>query len=246
MGQSDTYSTRVFDFFEKIRDVHSPADVQRLVIAELAWFGVDYATIWELPQPGMTIEASIRLNNRPADYVEHYEREKLVLKDPVVSELRRLLAPFSWEDLRQRALSRGERTIIDEARDYGADDGFVVPILSQSGRLAIVSSCGKEPDLSSRGRAALEMVSIYSHQALQRALSQERREKGAAHIPLTPREREIMTWVAAGKSFMDIGEILNISDRTVGVHVGNAKRKLDAAQLPYAIAEAFRRGEIVL
>ena len=58
---------------------------------------------------------------------------------------------------------------------------------------------GLDPDLSQRARSALEIIGIYSQQALKRALIHTQREE-AAHTPLTPREREIMQWVAIGKS----------------------------------------------
>ena len=47
----------------------------------------------------------------------------------------------------------------------------------------------------------------------------------AAHEPLTFRETEILCWIARGKSDWEIGEILQISSKTVNFHVENAKRK---------------------
>jgi DNA-binding CsgD family transcriptional regulator len=43
---------------------------------------------------------------------------------------------------------------------------------------------------------------------------------------LTPREREILEWVAAGKSDRQIAEILGTSIRTVQKHLENAYVKL--------------------
>ena len=55
---------------------------------------------------------------------------------------------------------------------------------------------------------------------------------------LTPREREVLTWAARGKSAWEIGEILHISKRTVDERVQTAVRKLGAANRTQAVAIA--------
>jgi DNA-binding CsgD family transcriptional regulator len=57
---------------------------------------------------------------------------------------------------------------------------------------------------------------------------------------LTPREREVLSWVAEGKTAWEIGEILNIAKRTVDEHIKNTCRKLDAVNRPQAVAIAVR------
>ena len=168
------------------------------------------------------------------------------MRDPAVSELRRTMNPYSWGDIREgRDLKKSERTIIDEGREFGAYDGLVIPIVNLTGSIALFSPCGRDPDLSPRARAALEVVGIYSHHALTRALVRRQREE-VVHTPLTPREREIMQWVAIGKTDEEIAGILSISMTTVTSHVENAKQKLDAFRRTYAVVQAIRLGEISL
>lgn len=57
---------------------------------------------------------------------------------------------------------------------------------------------------------------------------------------LTAREREVLTWVAQGKSAFEIAEILHIAKRTVDEHVQIAVRKLGAANRTHAVAIALR------
>jgi DNA-binding CsgD family transcriptional regulator len=68
----------------------------------------------------------------------------------------------------------------------------------------------------------------------------------AAASLLTPREREVLGWVAQGKSAWEIGQILNIAKRTVDEHVANAIKKLNAVNRVQAIAIAVRDGIIQL
>jgi DNA-binding NarL/FixJ family response regulator len=61
---------------------------------------------------------------------------------------------------------------------------------------------------------------------------------------LTPREREILALVAAGRSNAEIGTQLFISAKTVSVHVSNVMSKLGAASRTEAAALARRAGLI--
>lgn len=59
---------------------------------------------------------------------------------------------------------------------------------------------------------------------------------------VTPRETEILAWVAAGKSDWAIGRILKISGKTVNFHVENAKRKFGVGTRLQAVLVALRKG----
>ena len=59
---------------------------------------------------------------------------------------------------------------------------------------------------------------------------------------LTPKETEVLKWVAQGKSTWEISKILEISERTVKFHVGNILRKLDAVTRTHAVAIALEKG----
>ena len=57
---------------------------------------------------------------------------------------------------------------------------------------------------------------------------------------LSPREREVLGWVAQGKSSREVGVLLGISSRTVNEHVTSAVRKLRANNRTHAVAIALR------
>jgi DNA-binding CsgD family transcriptional regulator len=87
------------------------------------------------------------------------------------------------------------------------------------------------------------MMGIYAHQALKRMKLEETRT-APNFQRLTAREREVLQWVAIGKSDDEIGAILSISATTVAYHVENAKRKLDAFKRSLAVIVAIQRGEL--
>ena len=45
-------------------------------------------------------------------------------------------------------------------------------------------------------------------------------------LGVTPREAEVLLWVAQGKSNADVAAILNMSEKTVKQHLGNIFAKL--------------------
>jgi len=244
--EGDEYGKRTLDFVQQLQQLTKYDDICRHITKELEWFGLTNVSCISLPGPGRDAIDCILMNNRPQEYVDHYIEKNHVIRDPVITELRKTINPYSWSDIRaRRELTRSEKAIMDEGREFDARDGFIVPIVTRSGSITVFSPCGLEPNLSPRARAALEIIAIYAHHALKRAVVQNQRDD-AAHTPLTPREREIIQWVAAGKTDEEIAEILSIGTTTVTSHVENAKQKLDAFRRTYAVVQALRFGEISL
>ncbi|WP_308915530.1 helix-turn-helix transcriptional regulator [Jannaschia sp. LMIT008] len=63
-----------------------------------------------------------------------------------------------------------------------------------------------------------------------------------AECPLTPREVEVLIWVARGKSGRDIGVILGISVHTVDTLVRRILDRLDTASRTTAAVRAAQNG----
>jgi two-component system, NarL family, response regulator len=81
----------------------------------------------------------------------------------------------------------------------------------------------------------------------QRVVPPEIASQLAERVPLTalsPREMEILTLVAKGKSNKEIGVELAISEGTVRVHASNLLSKLRCSGRAQAVSEAIRRGII--
>ena len=70
--------------------------------------------------------------------------------------------------------------------------------------------------------------------------------EGMRKPELSPREIEVLQWVAAGKSNKEIGTQLFIAEGTVKTHVKNVLEKLSVVGRTGAIREAVRRGLVRL
>lgn len=63
-------------------------------------------------------------------------------------------------------------------------------------------------------------------------------------IKITLREKEIISWVAEGKTALEIGVILGRSEHTIRKHVRNISEKLEVMNSAHLVAKAMRRGII--
>lgn len=237
---------RTFDFVERVKNCADVSEIASALSSEMSDLGFEYMTCFTMPAPGQSLLDGLIFNSRPQEFVRRYIEENTLLRDPVIKHLRKEAGAFSWTDVKERnALTKPEVRVFDEASDFHMKDGLIVPFITPSGTVALFSPCGEKPDLSPEARTAVEMMGVMALQAFRRAIQAGMKEEGP-YKPLTPREREILQWVASGKSDDEISQILSISVTTVVKHVENAKRKLDSYKRTAAIITALRRGEIHL
>jgi len=119
---------------------------------------------------------------------------------------------------------------------YGGDENIFRAF--QAGAMAYFLKDIKGQDLVEAIRAV---------HAGQRVVTPEIASQLAGRVPLTalsPREMEILTLVAKGKSNKEIGAELAISEGTVRVHASNLLSKLRCSGRAQAVSEAIRRGII--
>ena len=63
---------------------------------------------------------------------------------------------------------------------------------------------------------------------------------------LTKREEEVFSLLIQNKSTKEIGNILNISEKTVRNHISNAMQKLGVKGRAQAVVELIKMGNITL
>lgn len=110
--------------------------------------------------------------------------------------------------------ARGEREDVRAGMNLGADDYLCKPCATEELLSAIEARL--------RRQSQMEQAAARSLGGIPDSASAERLER----LGLTPREAEVLLWVAQGKANTDIGVILGMSDKTVKIHVGSILRKL--------------------
>ena len=98
-------------------------------------------------------------------------------------------------------------------------------------------SAKKRGGISDRNVRILELLTPHFVQLYRRAAA--RRATPVSSIGLTPREREVMSLVRAGKTNQEIARILWLSPRTVGKHLENVFEKLGVTNRTAATARMF-------
>ena len=63
---------------------------------------------------------------------------------------------------------------------------------------------------------------------------------------LTKREEEVFSLLVENKTTQEIGDVLNISEKTVRNHISNAMQKLGVKGRAQAVVELIRLGSIQL
>ena len=102
-----------------------------------------------------------------------------------------------------------------------------------------MSFAGCDVEDVKEANAAVQMIGIYAFNRLANLKFASKTDK-----VLTDREREVLNWIAAGKTAWDTGGILSIAEDTVNKHITSAMRKLNVHTRAQAVAESIRRGEI--
>ncbi len=231
-----------YSVLERIERAKTSAAVLNEVALAAQHFGLGHFIIAGMPAPGKRLEPYVIMNHWPRDWYERYSDRDYYHADPVIRKLRTTTVPVKWADAPYDPSSdkRGH-AVMTEAREFSLKHGISVPIYTLSGDQAGVSFGGPHFELSDADEKALYLIGIYAHN---KAIGLQRLSTVPKKPKLSPRETEILQWIAAGLSSADIADRLHISYTTVETHVHRACRKLDSTCRTQAVAEAIRTGRI--
>lgn len=202
----------------------------RLVASEITTLSVcDLArnTRTVVTSPGAAISAADR-----AAFDRHFAEHPLVRFHSSTPRggSHRISDSLAQNEFRESALYN------DYYRRIGIDHVIAVPLFVDRGLLVSFVLNRNGMDFSDREKALLDLVreplaALYRH-----ALS---RERALGALPVTPREREVLEWLAAGKTDREIGEILGVSPRTVQKHLQHIYEKLGVETRTAAVMRAL-------
>ena len=228
------------DAVQKFQHAGTLDGLNAAVSGSIATFGYRYHCFASAQTPTCRmLDQRKLLISWPRDWYQQYGQCRFVEHDVVAASFRTRTASFRWSDLRiETAASRRVMQIAGE--DFAMRKGFAVPIFGLNGYEAGLSVAGPDIDDSDEANSAIELIAIYAFNQLTKLKNCGRDARGV----LRPREREVMQWVAAGKTTWDIGAILHISSDTVNKTIASAMRRLEVHTRAQAVSEALRRREI--
>ncbi|MDH6234884.1 LuxR family quorum sensing-dependent transcriptional regulator [Mesorhizobium soli] len=227
---------------EKIAAATAPTEILEELSTVLRSFGLHHLLITGLPLPrDGPWQQQILYDGWPREWFERYTASGHFFHDPCALRCRYTVEPFLWNELSRERMTDGQLRVMDEATEFGLKDGLCVPVHSPLRAPAVVTAAGEWIELAAEDLPTLEMLCVQAFRAIRRL---HMGDDGSLHHKLTDREREVLTWIAAGKAAEDVACILGISKFTVERHLSNIREKDGATNTVQAVVEAMRRGEI--
>lgn len=236
-----TVESIALDFLRSAEQIEGKAALCDAFQGLLRSLGFRSVLAARLPSSGQIAESAILLNTFPETWSKEYLSTGFLQADPVLAEMLKRYKAVAWADVVDaRELTAIERSIFHLAVRHGFDCGYAVPMFELSGHNGFVSVAGTSVEISDVVRWAVDQAAT---QFYHRICALERR-RVPADVQLTDREIEVLRWIATGKSDWQIGQILDISAKTVNYHVENVKRKFDVATRMQAVVKAIRLGKL--
>lgn len=228
---------KAFEFVEDVGRLSSADNVMDAMLCALGPFGFESFSFFALPRPGLRPE-DVRFGIRmPRELREIVHKEQYILVSPAARHCRRTVHPFAWNRApydREREPRAAE--FVDVMTEFGLANGIAVPIPGPTGCEGMAWLAGQRQELTACDMPLIHFVALYAFDHIRRLANR----MPFAKPDLTPREREVLTWVAMGKSAWEIGEILGIAKRTADEHAHQAALKLGAANRTQAVVIAIR------
>ena len=170
-------------------------------------------------------KASYKTEGFPAGFLEKLFDEKLIEVNPIADLANRTVDPFFWSDIPgMMALLDHQEAFLGAFAEFAVGDGLAIQVFgprSRNGTLNIGFGAA-HPRLDDRRLKELQLAAQLSHLAFIRMTP----DFTSGEVALTPRERDVLEWIAQGKSNPVIAEILGISIHTVDTHIRRIFHKL--------------------
>ncbi|WP_375412589.1 autoinducer binding domain-containing protein [uncultured Bradyrhizobium sp.] len=232
------------DAIESIGQAETSSDVCGAVSDLTGSFGYNHICfLTSCDCKEQTFDDRVVLKLWPRAWAEQYSLSNFYAFDPIAPRIRQRPESFTWAEIYPSSTNKIANSIMEIATtDYGLKHGLCIPVHGMNGYQAGASVAGREVEGTQEARAAIELVTMYAFNRLTIIKSRQ----PAKPMVLTPREREVMTWVAAGKTAWATSAILKISEDTVNKMASTAMQKLNVHTRAQAVAECIRRGEIEL
>lgn len=232
-------------FITEMNRTNNAEDAFNLLEKTLCTLGFDrvvYSLITDHPSLQLRRGHGI-LRNYPEDWMKYYYANNYFEIDPVIKIIKQTNGPFLWNKLPElkKGLEKDEHILMEEAKEAKLLDGIGISLHGACGEIVgmgVASSSGGV-DL------ARDMVNLVFALCSQFHITyRDRAAKSPTIIKFSKREKEVLTWIAAGKSKAVIGDILNISDETVKTYVERIFSKLQVNSIQIAVVKAISLGLI--
>lgn len=175
-------------------------------------------------------------SNYPDAWSKRYVANNYFCVDPTVAHALSNTTPLLWSA--QAPLASPE--FWEEAQHFQLHHGWCMPARGQYGTVGLLTLVRSAETISADELDAkenkMQWLTALAHSAMVERLAPKQMPE--CEQTLTPREREVLQWSSAGKTYFEIAIIICIDERTVKFHLSNAMRKLCATNKAQAVFKA--------
>jgi len=180
------------------------------------------------------------------DWAKYYSEKNYIEHDAMQSAGIGHPGIFIWDDMAQdNWLNKKQIEIFQKAKEFGLHDGQTVFVHGHDGvKMAILmarSQSEERPD-----NDVLNIIQLASNQLLSCYLKLKKHQFKFTGNQLSPKEKQVMKWIAKGLNKADVSEKLSISPHTVDYHIRNVLKKLGAKNTVEATAISIENKYIEL
>jgi len=238
------------DFWaEKIDTADTPQKIFDSFCDAIEPFGFTFASMGRLlpPLQGNRTEKNapraFHLSKGAEAWIKYLvESGDLVTKSPLVLHGFRVSVPFRWAEA-YASLSEDQMAHVKRSQSFGLKFGICFPILQVRTSPALMSlGRATDFDLVLQDLVALEVLVRKAFERMFELVEMPPQEK---KLTLTDREREVLTFVARGKTNWEIGTIMNISEYSVRDYLKDLSKRMGTSNRTHTVTKAIRLGLIL-
>ncbi|MEM7569408.1 MAG: LuxR family transcriptional regulator [Pseudomonadota bacterium] len=236
------------DYLHALQHVQTPNALWECGVSYLRSQGVKMVSYHHVPPPGAPDFQHVRVTAEgfPDAWVDHYVRHRMFDFDPIPALALSRADPYCWSDVSQMmTLNNDQEHYLKELREAQLGNGVAIPVFGPGGRNGYVGLGFGEKDIDDGNLVwlkELQWVCQATHMRLCEMLASTFSERPN----LSPREREVLQWVARGKSNPDISDIMQISANTIDTYLRRIYTKLGVNDRVTAAVKGVGSGLILI
>ena len=231
----------------QLQDAKSETDIHNALLSVAHLIKYEFFLLGMLMPISATSSELFKIDNYPEAWRDHYAEQKYLHKDPALHYAMANYLPIDWQCLlKQGGLKSEGREVLLQAKKFGLNAGFCVPIHGALGQFGVINFATEslENSLDHQLTKAISVTQLLVptlQEAIKRICCNQ---LTSAASFLTKREVECLVWATEGKSSWEISRILGCSEHTATFHLKNASTKLGASNRYQAISKAMLSGII--
>lgn len=202
-------------------------------------FGFRHVTLLASPDPDDILLAPLIVESTwHRDFIREFDRRRLMRRCPLAPLLVGSALPVSWSiEIDDEHNLEFHPQLVELQQRYEMISSAAMPLHSVDGHRFLIRFDGTRKTLGQAELNELGMIALHAFAVFDKL---RRTEPRPATPALTARELEVVRWTSQGKTSVEIGNILSLSDHTINAYLTNAIRKLDCVNRTQLVAKAIR------